>query len=1308
MTSTALDSKCDPLGTVSPQGEFFVSVGPFPDPGKNDGCPEGEFPMEDNGECGDPIFPGTGNNFQSAVDYIGPGLLKIARFYNSGSLFGWTGVGIAEYPYPFPLLQVAVAGSQMQITRVDGSSATFTSTDSGNTWIADPDINDRLTYLPTPASNGAQWILNAADGSTVQFNASHTPIVYTALGGANLQFTMQSVGSPATAVNETVTDDFGRAITYNINATTLNVTATTPGGSVYSYPYDPNSGRFGKVIYPDNKSTQFVYSGSYGYLNAVNYPLLQVIDEKGTAYSTWTYDASGRATSNQLAGGVAKYSIGYSGFSGGANQVSITDPLGTIRGLSYQDNGFGKQMLTASSQPCATCGLNIASKTLGTNGQIAQTTDFRGFSTSYGYDFTRNLPTTITRAAGTGNAQTTTVSWAAGSYREPVTISEAGRTTTIVYDGRGNPLSRTVQDTASGKSRMWKYSWNAHGQLLTKTDPNSNTTQYAYDAAGNLASVTDALLHTTNYLYNGEGWVTQKTDPNGLVTTYGYDPRGHLTSKAVGSEHYGYGYDETGKLTSISLPSGYGLTFGYDRAHRLTSVADTFGNHIQYTLDNMGKLTGEDRYDASNNHVYAHSWTFDSLSRLLHSVGASQQTTIYQYDDNSNLSSVADPLSHATQYSYDSLNRLTQTTTPDGNTLVGYNGLNQVTSVTDPRRLVTSYGIDALGNINQVTSPDSGAATRTFDTAGNTASRTDAKGQTLLYLYDALNRVTQIKRADTGQVLVSYTYDQADSAHTNGIGRLTSMTDVSGSTNWSYDQNGHVLKKTSTIGGSTLQTVYSYTAATGNVAQMTLPSGEVIGYTWTNGRISALIAAGSPLVSSITYQPFAGPKSWTLANGEIVTRAYDLDGRISSDPVETIAYDAASRVTGWTQGNHSALSGSQTFGYDNMDRINSYIGAGQQFAYTYDSGGNRLTEVINGGTVTFTIDPASNRITKEVIGGLIPTTYNYTYDANGSTTAVDVPSFGYNFQGQLSSYSYLLTFGSYTYNGEGQRVQKTSGLTTTLFNYDEASRIIGEYSAAGALVEETVYLGPMPIAVVQPPLIAGQTKPIYYVHADYRNVPRQIDNANKQPVWEWDPIPFGENLPNGQPSLLNPAFSFNMRFPGQYYDTESGVHDNIYRSYHPYFGRYLQSDPLGLAGGTNTYAYVRANPLAFVDPLGLADDTITDRIEALIAKGDTQGLQDLLDSGALNPDQEALSQGGLRTIDWLNNSSGNISKLADKFGRTSRQIKDAIHACKRNLPKGGPERNPDVIVDLRTGEVYPQLSNGTIGDSIGNIFDFLN
>jgi RHS repeat-associated protein len=195
----------------------------------------------------------------------------------------------------------------------------------------------------------------------------------------------------------------------------------------------------------------------------------------------------------------------------------------------------------------------------------------------------------------------------------------------------------------------------------------------------------------------------------------------------------------------------------------------------------------------------------------------------------------------------------------------------------------------------------------------------------------------------------------------------------------------------------------------------------------------------------------------------------------------------------------------------------------------------------------------------------------------------------------------------------GQRVRKTAPASggagvTRHFMYDEAGRLVGEYDATGKLIQETVWFNDLPIATLQPAgtfnqvpvssnpgrtcVVAPQNAvDIYYIHADHLGTPRVITRPSDDKVlWQWDNVEaFGNSAPNENPNGVG-AFSFNLRFPGQYYDQETGTHYNYFRDYDPAIGRYRQSDPIGLKGGASTYAYVRARPLMRIDVYGLCDD----------------------------------------------------------------------------------------------------------------------
>ncbi|MDP3930734.1 MAG: RHS repeat-associated core domain-containing protein [Methylococcaceae bacterium] len=213
---------------------------------------------------------------------------------------------------------------------------------------------------------------------------------------------------------------------------------------------------------------------------------------------------------------------------------------------------------------------------------------------------------------------------------------------------------------------------------------------------------------------------------------------------------------------------------------------------------------------------------------------------------------------------------------------------------------------------------------------------------------------------------------------------------------------------------------------------------------------------------------------------------------------------------------------------------------------------------------------------------------------NGSTylSTIAAATFIWNAAGRLSKAASGGQSYTYTDNGLGERILKNSTALSNgpyRFVYDHAGHLIGEYDKNNSLKQETVWLGDTLVAVVKP-APAPQQIQVYFIQADHLNAPRIILNNANIPVWRWDHTDaFGTTLPNEDPDGDGNIFEYNLRFPGQYYDKETGLHYNYFRDYDPGIGRYIQSDPIGLSGGLNAYTYVGNNPVNRIDPSGLLD-----------------------------------------------------------------------------------------------------------------------
>ena len=247
------------------------------------------------------------------------------------------------------------------------------------------------------------------------------------------------------------------------------------------------------------------------------------------------------------------------------------------------------------------------------------------------------------------------------------------------------------------------------------------------------------------------------------------------------------------------------------------------------------------------------------------------------------------------------------------------------------------------------------------------------------------------------------------------------------------------------------------------------------------------------------------------------------------------------------------------------------------YGFTYDANGNR-TVGDDGSTITdLTYQPFSNRLA--AIDGVAlqhDTAGNRTADLGGTRT------FSYNDAGRLSEvFSSGVSIASYAHNALGQRTTKTIGAGTTVYLYDLFGHLIAEHDQNGGHIRDYVWLDDTPIAQID------QGEVFSYLHFDHLGTPRLATNDNQTIVWRWDSDAFGTTAANEDPDGDIVATTINLRFPGQYYDQETGLHYNYFRTYDPSTGRYLESDPIGLQGGLNTYGYAAGNPLLYIDPYGL-------------------------------------------------------------------------------------------------------------------------
>ncbi len=693
-------------------------------------------------------------------------------------------------------------------------------------------------------------------------------------------------------------------------------------------------------------------------------------------------------------------------------------------------------------------------------------------------------------------------------------------TSSFEYDALGNlkKIVAPLQQTTA-------FSYDALGRRLQTLQPvpqagaSSPVIGYSYDARNALTTVTDPRSLVTTYSTDGFGDQTSLQSPDTGLSTFTHNEDGNVATKTdARGKVTSYAYDALGRVTSATYATGVASAFEYDGG----------ANGPENAIGKLSKITDE----SGNTRFF-----FDDMGRLAEK------------------RQVVGTLTLPVKYSYGTegaaLGKLATMTYPSGNRLnYLWSDSGELTGVTLTRGLPdrttgTAPAAPLLSNIDYA---PSGVAkswqwgnhstssphtyTRTFDLDGRIKSYPLGNASAIQVDLAASLIVsrTQVNDADGGRSII---YFQIQNSGAALAGPLELYFDGLPA-GVSFDTNKRGLDGT--------------------------PFHEVYGI--PTGASEFYVKLSNPTQAAISFQ------------ARLLTST-------SPAMIRTLNYDDAGRIVGTVHyGGGASLNDDQTYSYDNLDRLTSATWNYGTHTYTYDASGNRKSVSFGGPALANTISTTSNRLASTA--GPSPARNN-SFNPDGTVSADGTTTYTYSDRGRLKRAIKAAKTTDYLYNALGQRVSKAGTAVTSGANYyayDEDGRLLGEYLSNGTAVQETVYLGDMPVAVVR--------TDISYVYADHTNTPRMIIRGiDNKMNWSWYNVdPFGVSQPYSV-AFGTGTLVYNPRFPGQLFDKETNNHYNYFRDYDPQTGRYIQSDPIGLEGGHNTYAYVGGNPTSNVDPLGL-------------------------------------------------------------------------------------------------------------------------
>jgi RHS repeat-associated protein len=385
------------------------------------------------------------------------------------------------------------------------------------------------------------------------------------------------------------------------------------------------------------------------------------------------------------------------------------------------------------------------------------------------------------------------------------------------------------------------------------------------------------------------------------------------------------------------------------------------------------------------------------------------------------------------------------------------------------------------------------------------------------------------------------------------------------------------------------------------------------------GRITAVSATPSggtstPVVSSIANEPFGPNSGITYGNAVAETRGFDQDYRLTgvtdtgTSALQNLgyAYYPTNNVQTITDTVNSANS--QSFSYDTLQHLSAAAGGYGSFGYTYDLDGNRVSQTHGIETTNYGYGSGSDLLATLSAGGVQTQAIGYTADGRIASLSpgIQAPggqtitSLSYNQDARLAAVNASGdALASYTYDGFGQRLIKTvSSSYGEIYQYGQNGMVLEATNASGAAQADYIYLDGRPVATLNP-----STGALYFLHDDMLGTPQLATDSSQSVAWQASYEPFGQASVSG-------TVTQNLRFPGQYFDVESGWNHNGFRNYLPDLGRYMEPDPLATEGsaryynpntgrflsedpsglarsGSNLYGYAGDNPIDFSDPLGL-------------------------------------------------------------------------------------------------------------------------
>lgn len=1082
------------------------------------------------GSVRDPISTATGelNGFDRSPDLSlgGPLRLEFRRYYASflaaNNVNGALGT---NWMHNFEV-KLNVQGDTATVTLFRGKPIAFSR--AGAVW----QLAGKQRYNYQLVSVGPEiQFLDPLEDRIYSFNASGALIRINDRNGNALTVTQAAGGLGP----ERVSDGLGRVLNFTYAGQRLmQVEDQTARRVAFEYTGDLLTA----VVDTNGKRWSYAYTTSgtlTGLITAEtrpagNKPYTQEFDSQGRV--SRQLDSFGNAT-------VVDYQAGPS-------TSKVTEPRGVFYShvhdaqgnLTRLDDAASKSILYAYD---ANDRLNMLTNRLGDRVSIAyhtpsgfraSATDEEGHTTTYTYSVQSQGPFTFYNLIGVGNPDGTSIG--------------------MTYDAAGNVLTRT--DPAG---KIWRYTYNSRGQYETVTNPDGGVANFTYRGDGTLATGQSASGDMTTFTYDGAFRLEQATHPDAATESNQYDARDNLLrhTDERGSVVV-YTYNDNNYRRAITDASGATWATAFDTDDRVSTITDPLSKVTQHLYDANGKL--QSVTNPAGNKV---QYQYDALNRITKLQDAAGKGSAFNYDAEGRLTSAADGLSRTWSFTRDKVGRVTKLTTPRGENYVRtYDSMGRTSATTDPLSRMARYTYESRGLPATVEMPAGLSAAFTYNNLGRLTRIADASGNAWKQGYDVAGRPTS--RTDPLGQITGYTYDSRQ--------RISRIDFPDGNVQITYDPAGNLTRAISTDGADVQ---FTYDANN----RLTSAAGLALGYD-SAGRINAsngltIERDDAGRIAVITY-----------AAGKSVHYTYDVRG-------------LPTRVNDW-------VGGATELTWDDAEQliaINYANGIRQEF--TYDSNGrlilNKVLRAGNGtqlASVVLTRD-AAGQITSadrtpapvDQPAGVVAFTYgtghlvqSHTYDMQGRVTAESARTCTWDTRSRLQSYSGTDGTAAFAYDALGQRISRTAGGATDNYVLDYAFRL-------------------PQIAVVR----SGNADRRYYLHLPDGRLLAAIDADNARRFYHFDET--GSTLlltddagaatdtysisPFGETVIHTGATENPYTFQGALGIAQEGTTGLYYmraRYYDSATARFLSPDPVETLDprAINPYQYALDNPLSFGDPSG--------------------------------------------------------------------------------------------------------------------------